>query len=361
MNVCPNKRIEAERAGPSPGAALKLKVGQPDGDRNGSGRKVYVNGRFVPEAGAAVSIYDSALMYGDMAFEFTRTFRHAPFRLREHLERLYASLKVLRIACGMSLDEMEAATHETLQHNLRDLPREMDVQIMHDVSRGLLRVYRRTLDRKRAVAPTVIIAVCPLDAHQAEIAEAYETGVKAIIPPQHSIPSRLLDPKMKTRSRQHYKLADLMAQDVDPEAWALLADEDGFLTEGTGANFFMVKNGVLLTPEPRNILRGISRATVIALAKKLDIPCRECNLEPYDACQADEAFFTSTRFCILGISRLDGHSIGNGRPGPLTRRLLATWGETVGIDIAQQARDYAATIAQGAGRREGIGCAATKI
>jgi branched-chain amino acid aminotransferase len=235
---------------------------------------------------------------------------------------------------------MEAATYETLQRNLPSLPEDMDVQIMHDVSRGLLSFYRRAVPMQND-EPTVVISAYPLDLHQGGSATLYDTGVKVVVPPQRSIPSRLLDPKMKTRSRQHYMIADLQVRDVDPSAWALLTDEDGFLTEGTGANVFLVKKGALLTPEPRDILRGISRAYVMELAAKLGIPCHERNLEPYDLHTADEAFFTSTRFCLWSITHLDGLPIGKAAPGPIAKRLLAAWSKEVGVDIAAQARAYA--------------------
>ena len=105
-------------------------------------RVVYFNGRYVPESEARVSIFDSALMFGDMAFEMTRTFNRAPFRLRAHLDRLYASMRLLEIDCGMPIDEMERITLETLERNLPTEPEEMDWQIMHDVSRGPLPLYR---------------------------------------------------------------------------------------------------------------------------------------------------------------------------------------------------------------------------
>ena len=115
-------------------------------------------------------------------------------------------------------------------------------------------------------------------------------GVHAVVPTQRSVPSRLIDPKIKNRSRIYYQIANLQAQKVDAEAWALLTDEDGFLTEGTGSNFFVVKDGGLLTAEPRNILRGVTRQAVLELAESLGLSCRECNLEPYDVMTADEAF-----------------------------------------------------------------------
>jgi branched-chain amino acid aminotransferase len=107
-----------------------------------SDRVVYFNGCFVPENEARVSIFDSALMFGDMAFEMTRTFKQRPFKLRNHLERLYASLRLLEIDCGLTLAEMERRTLETLERNLGTEPADVDWQIMHNVSRGPMDLYR---------------------------------------------------------------------------------------------------------------------------------------------------------------------------------------------------------------------------
>ncbi|MBM4080301.1 MAG: branched-chain amino acid aminotransferase [Planctomycetes bacterium] len=308
-------------------------------------RQVYLNGQFVPEAEARISIFDSALMFGDMAFEMSRTFAGKPFRLRDHLERLYLGLRVLQIDCGMTIDEMEAATLQTLEVNRACFPAGLDAQIMHDVSRGPLPLYRPVFPE--GLRPTVTINCWPLTWHLAHLAAAYETGLHAVIPPQRSVPARLIDPKVKNRSRVYYQLANLQAQRVDPKAWALLTDEDGFITEGTGSNFFLVKSGELVTPEPRNVLRGVTRKAVMELAAQVGLPCRECNLEPYDVLTADEAFFTATSFSILPVTRFNGQPIGDGAPGPVTRRLIAAWSETVGADIVAQAREYAKRVAEG--------------
>jgi branched-chain amino acid aminotransferase len=123
-------------------------------------RVVYFNGEFVSERNARVSIFDSALMYGDMAFEMTRTYNRRPFKLREHLQRLYGSLRLLEIDCGLAIDEMERLTLETLQRNLPTEPAYMDWQIMHDVSRGPLDLYRTAFPE--ALRPTVSINCWPL-------------------------------------------------------------------------------------------------------------------------------------------------------------------------------------------------------
>ena len=302
-------------------------------------RKVYLNGDFVPEAEARISIFDSALMFGDMVFEMTRTFRGEPFRLRDHLERLFASMRVLEIDCDMTLAQMEGATLDTLAANRDAIPQGIDVQIMHNVSRGPLPLYRSVFPD--GLRPTITISCWPLIWHLAPYARLYATGVHAVITPQRSVPSRLIDPKIKNRSRVYYQMANLEAARIDPEARALLTDEDGTITEGSGGNFFLVKDGALYTPEPRNILRGVTRRALMELAADLGIRCTERNVEPYDVMTADEAFFTATSFSILPVTRFNGQPLGKGTPGPVTERLMAGWSDMVGFDIVQQARSYA--------------------
>lgn len=316
-----------------------------------SQRTVYLNGWFVPESEARISIFDSALMYGDMAFEMTRTYAGRPFRLREHLERLYASLRLLEIDCCLPLAEMERLTHETLARNLPTEPESMDWQIMHDVSRGPLALYRTAFSEP--LQPTVSINCWPLVTHMGSFAANYAKGVDLVIPAQHAIPAHLLDAKAKTRSRLHYQMALLEAGRMGAGRWPLLVDPDGFLAEGPGWNVFLVKGGELLSPEPRNILLGVSRATTLELARELGIPIRETNLGRYDALMADEIFCSATSFALVHAATFEGQTIGDGGPGPIFRQLLAAWKNLVGLDFVAQAQDYAARLSEwerGAGR-----------
>jgi branched-chain amino acid aminotransferase len=122
--------------------------------------------------------------------------------------------------------------------------------------------------------------------------------------------------------------------------WALLLDPDGFITEGTGDNFFIVKDGVIITPEGRNILRGISRGYIFELAEELNILCIEKNIEPYDVYEADEAFMTATPFCLLPTVSLNGIKIGSGKMGKVSKEILSQWSKNVGVDIEGQIREY---------------------
>lgn len=306
-----------------------------------SGRLVYWNGDFVPENEARVSIYDSALMFGDTVFEMTRSFNKKQFKLREHLERLYAGIKYLRIPVEMTIDEMEAAVYETIERNEHLYPDGDEHRIMIDVTRGLLSLYDGNIDGISS-GPNIIIADFPLRWTVQSMAHLYETGINAVIPSQRNIPARLLEPKVKNRSRIHYLMANIeVSQMAGKDNWALLMDEDGFITEGTGDNFFIVKDGKVITPEGRNILRGISRDYIFELCEELGVPCIEKNIEPYDVYTADEAFMTATPFCILPVMRFNGEDIGTGKMGEMTTQLLDKWSSNVGLDIVQQIKDYA--------------------
>jgi branched-chain amino acid aminotransferase len=301
-------------------------------------RVVYFNGEFIAERDARISIFDCALMYGDMVFEMTRTFNQQPYRLRDHLERLYASLEYVQIDCGLSIDQMEAATHATIERNLPALEG-YDFQIMHDVTRGGLGLYDTII--KEGTAPIVSINVLPLIRHAGAMAEKYQDGAHFVITPQQSVPARYIDPKAKNRSRIYYKIADLQAAQLEPGAMALLTDEHGFITEGTGNNFFMVRDGRILTPRGHDILRGVSRQACMELARNQGIDVVEADISPYDVRAADEVWFTSTTICMIPVTRFNFRPVADGQPGPVYTQLLSTWSDAVGIDIASQAAEYA--------------------
>lgn len=304
-----------------------------------SGRVVYMNGKFVPEVEAKISIFDSALMFGDMVFEMTRSFNKKQFKLREHLERLYIGIKILHIPMKMTIDELEEACYETIKRNDKVFEGHDEHRLMINISRGPLGIYSPVFDGN--IEPTVVIADFPLKWTVAAMAPLFDEGINAVIPSQRAIPSSLMDPKIKNRSRLFYQMANIEVSNFKGENnWALLLDPDGFITEGTGDNFFIVKNGEILTPEGRNILRGISRDYIFTLAKELNIKCKECNIEPYDVYTADEAFMTGTPFCLLPTVSLQGVKIGDGSIGKVTTLLLNQWSKNVGVDIKNQILEY---------------------
>ena len=305
-----------------------------------SGRVVYMNGTLVPETEAKISVYDSALMFGDMVFEMTRSFNKKQFKLREHLERLYAGIRILRIPLQMSIDEMEQACYSTIEANDSLFAPDDEHRLMIDVSRGTLGIYQGIEGLHKG--HNVIIADFPLRWTVVGMGRLFENGINAVITSQRAIPGNLLDPKVKNRSRIHYLMANIEASNIRGEDnWALLLDPDGFIAEGTGDNFFMVKNDLLITPEGRNILRGISRAYLMEeLAPQIGVKVVEKNIEPYDVYTADGAFMTGTPFCMMPVTRLNDLPIGNGHVGPVFRALLARWSSNTGVDIERQIKDW---------------------
>ena len=297
-------------------------------------RLVYMNGKFVKETEAKISIYDSALMFGDMVFEMTRSFNKKQFKLREHLERLYTGVKILRIPLKMTIDEMEQACYDTMEKNEHLFNDTDEHRLMINISRGPLSIYAHMFEDSGA---TITIADFPLKWTVSSMGPLYDVGVSAMIPSQRAIPSNLLEPKIKNRSRVHYQMANIEVSNMRGDNnWALLLDPDGFIAEGTGDNFFIVKDGVIITPEGRNILRGISRDYVFEIANELGFKCIEKNIEPYDVYDADESFMTGTPFCIIPVTSLNGIIIGDKIIGSVTQRLIDQWSKNVGVDIIKQ-------------------------
>lgn len=298
-----------------------------------------MNGNFVPEKEAKISIYDSSLMFGDMVFEMTRSFNKQQFKLRDHLERLYSSMKYVHIPLKMTIDEMEKACLETIEKNEPSFTDTDEHRLMINVSRGPLSIYSEIFDGK--LEPLVIISDFPLKWTVSGMGKLFDSGINAVIPSQRAIPSYLLDAKIKNRSRIHYMMANIeVSQLPGDNNWPLLLDPDGFIAEGTGDNFFLVKDNILYTPEPRNILRGISRQYVFDLAKELEITCVEKNLELYDLVTADEAFMTGTPFCLLPVTKINGMLIKDGKRGNVTNSLLSKWSDAVGLNIEAQIKEF---------------------
>ena len=296
----------------------------------------YIDGNYIPESSASISISDSGFLLGDVVTESTRTFGLRPFRLKDHMIRLERSLKLTQIKPDISMQEIEEATLEVLERNRHLFGSTDDVWLVHNISRGIVPFSRRP--SQKYPSATVVIHCYPIDF--TGFAAQFDTGVHVVIPSTRQIPTQCVDPKIKHRSRMHMNLASLEAKQVDPEAYPVLLDIEGNLSENTGGNFFVVSDGVVKTPDSKNALEGVSRATVIELCKQLGIPVSEEVLQPYDAYIADEAFLTSTPYCMIPATKLNGQPINDGTPGPITNRLLAAWSELIGLDIVGQAQSH---------------------
>lgn len=290
-------------------------------------RVAYVNGRVVPENQATISIFDRGVLSGHGVFERTRTLHGELFRLDEHLARLYRSLRATRLEAGMSLEEMRAITLDLVARNRPLLEPDDDYTVGHYVTRG-----------RDGDGPTVII-FCELIPFKA-FARQYVDGGHVVATCTRALPAQVVDPKLKTTSRIHFWLAEQEAHLVDPEAYPLILDLDGNVTELSAANFWIVQDGALVTPPERSILAGITRGAVSELARALGIAVKERDFQMYDVMNADEAFLTTTTRCILPVTRVNGCQIGDGKPGPVVARLQNGWAEYHGLDFVAQALNH---------------------
>jgi len=290
-------------------------------------RVVYVNGDIVPESEGKVSFRDQGFVYGDGVFDTTRTFGGQIFKLNEHVDRLFDSLKYLRIDPGLNKSKIIDLTMQVLNANLSLLGENEDYWVSQRISRGV-----RT---KEGSNPTVVIECTPLPLEAR--APYYRDGLPVVVPSVKRTPPESISPRAKTANYINIRLAEMEVQSQNPDAWAIMLDTRGNIAEGPGSNFFIVRDGVVITPKEQYVLGGISRSTAIELAHELNIETVEADIDLYDAYTADEAFVTSTSFCICPISSVNGSTIGSaGTPGPITDRLQQAYSGLVGIDIVGQ-------------------------
>jgi branched-chain amino acid aminotransferase len=297
-------------------------------------RIVYLNGAFLPESEAKVSVLDSGFNAGDGVYDVTRTFRHKPFCLREHTDRLFRSLQFTRIDCGMSVDEMENTTLEVLERNKSLLLENEDYALWQVVSRGV------RSSRGNRVSGGATVTIYTVIVNFPEFASFYVEGAPLVIPATRRIPPQCLESKAKITNKMNHNMAVFEAKQVDPRAIPLMLDIDGNLSETSAHNFFLVIEGKLCTPSDRNVLGGVTKATIFDIANQLGIEVIEGNFTPYDVYNAQEAFLASTSPTFVPVKTINGLMIGKGAPGPITLRLIAAWNKMVGIDIVDQALSH---------------------
>ena len=293
-------------------------------------RVAFFNGEILPERHVRIPFHDRGFKYGDAVFDMTRTFGHRIFRIEEHIGRLYDSLRYACIDPPFSADEMVARSREVLAANVHLLGPDDDYWVGQRVTRGL-----DACEGEADSAGCVIIECTPLP-FQAR-ARLFRDGIDVVIPSVRRVPPESLSPRVKSHNYLNLVMADLEAKAHTSEAWAVLLDTRGFLTEGMGSNIFLVRDGALLTPKPQYVLGGISRQTVIELAHSQGITVHEQDLDLYDAMTADEVFLTSTSLCICGVRSVQGIPTGDGSGrGSVTAALMEAYVELVESDwIAQ--------------------------
>src|SRR5262245_18849112 len=271
---------------------------------------IYVDGEFLPREAAKVSVFDHGLLYGDGVFEGIRVYSRRIFRLEAHLDRLYASAQALALKVPMTPAEMQAAVEETVRRNQRD-----DVYVRLVVTRG---VGELGIDPLSCPRPSVIIIVNDVRVYPREL---YAGGITVMTSATRQVSHEAVDPRIKSLNYLKNILAKIDAQQAGAHE-AIMLNADGFIAECTADNLFLVCRGQLLTPAPQDgALGGITRGVILELAAEARIPAAEARLTRYDLYTADEAFVSGTGAELMPVSIADGRAIGDGTPGPITRRL----------------------------------------
>ena len=297
-------------------------------------RIVYFNGDYIPESQALVPYRERSFIFGDGAFDMTRTFNHRIFKLDEHIERLYRSLRALRLDATMPQDRMAAITRTVVEKNLHLLGEGDDYWVGQRITRGVLAVEG---DNWGHYGPTVIVECVPMP--MAVRAPLYRDGIQVVTPSVRRTPPEAVTPRAKSHNYLNLVMGDLEVRAQNPDAWAILLDMNGNLCEGLGSNIFLIRDGELLTPRENFVLPGVSRQTAIDLAAQLGVPFREADLDLYDGYTADEAFITSTSLCICPVVSINGMAMGAGTYGPITKRLIEAYVELVDCNFVQQYLD----------------------
>jgi branched-chain amino acid aminotransferase len=272
--------------------------------------RIYINGKLFDRNEAKVSVYDHGLLYGDGVFEGIRIYAGKVFKLREHIDRLYDSARAIWLDIPMSREQMTEATLQTVKANNKQ---EGYIRLL--VTRG---VGTLGLDPRKCEQPQVIIIVDDITMYPAKM---YEEGMEIITASTIRNHPGAVSARIKSMNYLNSILAKIEAAHAGCQE-AIMLNHNGEVAECTGDNIFLVKHGVLRTPPSHaGILEGITRNTILDLARAAGIPTEQPTLTRYDVYAADECFLTGTAAEVIPVVKVDGRVIGNGKPGPLTRQL----------------------------------------
>lgn len=283
--------------------------------------KIYLNGKILPRQQAKISVFDHGLLYGDGVFEGIRSYDCLVFKLRDHIDRLYASAHVILLKIPLSKDQMQDAVIKTLKAN-----KLKDAYIRLVVTRGEGDL---GLDPRKCKVPTMFIITDKITLYPEEL---YKKGLSLITVPTRRNINEAIDPQIKSLNYLNNILAKIEAINSNKEE-AVMLNNEGYVAECTGDNVFVVKHGRLITPPAYSgALKGITASAVTTLAKRLIIRVEEKPLTRYDLFCADELFLTGTAAEIIPVVEIDGRVVGNGKIGETTLKLMKEFHRLTKVD-----------------------------
>lgn len=308
---------EPKAGAASPNAAVKpANEACTDASSSTKQSTIYLDGEFLPESEAKVSVFDHGLLYGDGIFEGIRFYNGRVFRLEEHLDRLWDSARSICLEIPMSKAEMTEALLETIRRNgLRD------GYIRQIVTRGVGNLGLNPLQCKR---PSVIIIVATIALYSEEV---YRNGLTVVTCATRRTGAATLNPAVKSLNYLNNVMARIEANLAGADE-ALMLNDAGNVAECTADNVFIIKKGQIFTPPiSAGALRGITRSVAFDAAIELGFPMKEADITRHDVFIADECFLTGTAAEVIPVIKADGRIIGNGKPGPITGKIIARFRE----------------------------------
>ncbi|MHB8926842.1 MAG: branched-chain-amino-acid transaminase [Bacillota bacterium] len=283
--------------------------------------QVYIDGAYYPKEQAKISVFDHGYLYGDGLFEGIRAYNGRVWKLDEHVRRLYEGAKATMLQVPVTQAEMTEAILETLRRNNLG-----EAYIRVVVSRGAGDL---GLDPRKCPKPTVVIIADKINLYPQEL---YDKGLRVVTVATRRNSNEALNPRMKSLNYLNNIMAKIEANHLGyPEV--LMLNNEGYVTEGTGDNIFLVRRGELLTtPATAGILEGITRNTILRLASDMGIANREALFNRHDVYTAEECFLTGTAAEAIAVVEVDGRVIGDGQPGAMTNRLIKAFRELTKVE-----------------------------
>ncbi len=299
----------------------------------------YLKGEFVPASQCVLPVYDLGIVLGAAVTDFLRTFHQQPYRMEDHLQRFYQSCKYARIHPPVSIDESMAISERLIAENSKLAPGE-ELGLVYYMTAGENTVYAGAAGMPDTLTPSYVQHTFPLRFNM--WTKVFREGVHCVTPAPRHWPPQCLSSKIKNRNRLHMWIGEQEVKQLEPGAMPLYLDLNGNITETGGSNFVIYRDGQVVSPRGNNILWGVSLQVVTEILAEMGVPFVEEDIQTYDVINADEAWVPSTPWCLGPVVKINGEPIGDGKPGPMWRRIIDRWSEIAGKDIYHEIADAGA-------------------
>ena len=293
----------------------------------------YLKGEFVPASQCVLPVYDLGIVLGAAVTDFLRTFDQQPYRMEDHVRRFYRSCKYARIEPPVDMEETMVISEKLLAENGALAPGQ-ELGLVYYITAGENTVYAGAAGMPEEFTPSYVQHTFPLRFHLWR--DVFLKGVHCVTPAPRHWPPQCLSSKIKNRNRLHMWIGEQEVRTGDSNAMPLYLDIHGNITETGGSNFVIFRDGKVVSPRHANILWGISLTVLTEILEEMGVPFVEQDIQSYDVVNADEAWLPTTPYCLGPVVRFNGEPIGEGRPGPMWRRVIERWSQIVGKDICRE-------------------------